>query len=217
MVSDPVLGRILAVTVSGITEWNGFRWRQAYTLGGSLPAPSTKTIAVDPRTGDALVMVLANNGVAGSTWHYRELPAVPGTFGPHGAGCAGPLGVPSWVPPGDPPRLGRLLLCVLRNVPDGPQNITIVSAGTNAASWARQPLPLSLAPFGAPGCQVFVEPLVTVPRQAWLRLVAWEMPMPAGPAAIGARFYLQAATLVPGWNGLSTITSDAATGVIGTR
>ncbi|MCA8953260.1 MAG: hypothetical protein KDE27_27355 [Planctomycetes bacterium] len=215
LVTDPVLPRVLAIATTGLFEWNGGRWRKAVTPSGA--RPEGNAIALDPQTGDVFLVRLSSNSMPGSTWLYRELPPVGGWFAFHGAGCAGPLGAPSWVPPGDPPRFARELLCMLRNVPTGPQNATFALFGSDATTWNGQSLPLSLAVFGAPGCSAWLAPLFALPMHGGNNLVATTIFMPASVAVVGQRFYLQATTLVPGWNALGAIFSDAAVGRIGTR
>ncbi|MCA8953204.1 MAG: hypothetical protein KDE27_27075 [Planctomycetes bacterium] len=213
--TDPVLPRVLGIGTGGLSEWTGSRWRRAVTVPFALPAG--RILAIDPLTGDAFVVALASNGVAGSTWRYRELSPVPGYFAFHGAGCAGPLGVPRWIAPGDPPRFARELVCAVRNVPTGASNATIALFGTDAANWNGQPLPLSLASLGAPGCLAWLAPAFALPMLSSGNQAALTIGMPASPAAVGQQFYVQAATLVPAWNALGAVFSDAAVGHIGTR
>ena len=216
LAADATLQRVLALTSTGLVEWNGLRWRDGTTVGASLPSPPCDTLAFDA-AGDALLVRLATNGNPGMTLRYRELTPVSGSFARLGTGCPGPLGVMQWVPPGDPPRFARTLLCVLTNVPDGAANVTLGIVSANASTWNGQPLPLSLGPLGAPGCNLFVEPQVVRFVAAFQQRLTWLLPMPTSPGAVGQDLHLQTATLVPGFNALSMITSDAATLHIGTR
>ena len=121
------------------------------------------------------------------------------------------------MPPGEPPRIGRPLLCVLQNAPDGPQNMAFALLGSTSPTWSGQPLPISLAPFGAPGGQVFIEPLFSIRMGVLSRLASLLLPMPASTTAIGQQFTMQGVILEPGWNALSSVLSDAAIATIGTR
>ncbi|MBM4061777.1 MAG: hypothetical protein FJ265_11885 [Planctomycetes bacterium] len=218
---DPVGGRVLATCDVGLAEWQSLgwaHWRDALLLGGSLP-DAPRLLAVDPATGDVWIVALAYNGAPGGTFRYRELPPVPGGFTFLGAGCSGPLGTPGWAPPGDPPRLGRPFYSALHFVPGGAPNATpvVVVVGLDVPAWGGQPLPLSLAPFGAPGCRLFAEPAFAMPLGTATNLALCVLPMPADTNALGLRFRMQAILWVPGWNALGAIASDAMTGTIGTR
>lgn len=91
--------------------------------------------------------------------------------------------------------------------------------GASASSWGGIRLPLPLAPFGMPGCDLLVSPDLTQPigftnasGRAWVTL-----PIPGEPGFLGAAFHLQAAVRNPTANALGLLWTNGGRGVIGMR
>ncbi|MCA8975472.1 MAG: hypothetical protein KDC98_12185, partial [Planctomycetes bacterium] len=93
---------------------------------------------------------------------------------------------------------------------DLPMNLAIMVVG-----YART-LPLSLAPYGAPGCRFHISP-----DAAWFLAGAahqahFAFPIPDNPAFVGSRFLNQAVILdASAGNALGAVVSEASEGVVG--
>jgi len=93
-----------------------------------------------------------------------------------------------------------------------PLNPVVLFLGLDAARFGALPLPLDLAPFGMPGCRLFVDlllPLSGVADAAGAFVQA--LPIPAGvPEPRSFPFYAQAFTPAPGVNPLGLAASNGA-------
>ncbi|MCA8952386.1 MAG: hypothetical protein KDE27_22945 [Planctomycetes bacterium] len=217
MAFDEFRGRIVmnggdrqGVYLDDTWEYDGVDWLQR--------APAT---AITHSTGSSLTYdpvrrrCLRYGGfdpVAGSTaatWIYES--AQPAGFAGFGSGCG-----PSYVPglavaePNLPWAGSGAIVDV-----DAPVGLPVLLAiGLDNVSSPLGPLPLALAGFGAPGCDLLVDPqglvfLGPAPAQ-------WSTgTLPA--AAVGAAIYVQAATLDPAANALGIAASRGGSLTIGQR
>ena len=85
---------------------------------------------------------------------------VPGSFTTVGSGCAGSAGTPYLFSP-ETPYVGESLPLIVADVPVSAP--CLLALGTSDTSWNGVPLPASLAPLGALGCQAFNSPDVLLP------------------------------------------------------
>lgn len=152
----------------------------------------------------------------GRTWngtvHYTTVGASnePG-YGFFAAGCAGTLGVPGNTA-SSRPALNATMVATIDHLP---LDVAICVLGFSRTNSPFGPLPLDLAPVGAPGC--------TLTTSIDARLVvlgnggsaSLQLALPNQATLLGARFYTQALALDPGANGLGGVTSDAAAAVVG--
>jgi len=160
------------------------------------------------------VLVTVNDSYA--TWEYVAGATVPATFTTYGGGCAGPAGVPALANvAGSLPRIGSTLHLQLTNLPPSFINVPIGFLGFDAASWGGIPLPLSLAPFGFPGCDALLAPVTSDGLTNVVGVAAWNIPLPMSAFALGADIYFQGAVLVPGWNPGGFVFSNGGHAVVG--
>jgi hypothetical protein len=88
--------------------------------------------------------------------------------------------------------------------------------GLSRASWLGIPLPLDLAPFGAPGNSILCawsDTLIVLPNPGGGSGLA--IPIPAGPQLLGATGYLQAVLFDPPANALGLVATNALQIVVG--
>ena len=119
---------------------------------------------------------------------------VPAALTPFGIGCetgSGALELTGF-PGFDVPAIGRHLGFRAAPVAAGAQ--TLLMIGTDATRFAGQPLPLSLAGFGMPGCELLVAIDDAVPMnfEAGTALVGFDLPL--DPDLLGAQLFVQALT-----------------------
>src|SRR5690606_8921691 len=106
-----------------------------------------------------------------------------------GAGCAGSAGVPTVSANANSiAQPGGVVAFDVDNVPN---SLAILAAGFSRTVAGGQPLPLSLAPFGMPGCSLLVSPDVAVLLAAGANAATWWLPLPSVPGLLGVEFYVQ--------------------------
>lgn len=133
-------------------------------------------------------------------------------YGLFGLGCAGTNGVPTNFATALP-RLGQTMTVQMDNLPIG---AAFYAIGFSRTLSLLGPLPLDLAPFGAPNCSLRVNPDVMVLAINPTGTTALQnLAIPNNLGLLGMRFYAQAASLDTPANTLGLVMSDAAAGVIG--
>jgi hypothetical protein len=130
-------------------------------------------------------------------------------------GCAGSGGrfpyydVRDW----ELPMLGTTLVGEFEQCP--PNAIVVAFAGFSRTFSGATPLPFSLAPFGAPGCQVEVDPAATLLLFADAQgHAAWPLFLPLAPSLSGIVFAQQGLVLDPPANALGITATNSGTGQI---
>jgi hypothetical protein len=143
-----------------------------------------------------------NTGYLDDTWTL----ATAGEEGTFGAGCPGTLGVPALQTNGSStPEPGGVVTFDVANLP---LSTAIVAAGFSRTVSGTQPLPLSLAPLGMPGCDL----LVSVDASALLlggnHAASWSLPVPSVSGLLGVEFFLQAFAWDPAANAAGVTASN---------
>ncbi|MCA8953903.1 MAG: hypothetical protein KDE27_30615 [Planctomycetes bacterium] len=130
----------------------------------------------------------------------------------YGAGCAGSSGVPLLV--GTRPAIGQTM-DLDATVPTT-SAVSFFQLGLSDSTWSGSQLPLSLAPFGAPGCDLLASGelgvflVLNTAGTAQLQLA-----MPNSPGLVGFPFYSQAFPLDPAANSLGLSASNGACATVG--
>lgn len=138
-------------------------------------------------------------------------------FEPFGGGCLGSGGAPT-LRVVELPRPGAVLAVAVDHLP---QNYAAGYAimGFSREHWGALALPMDLAFFGMPNCQLLVEPAMVGMLPLPPDEVRIEYLVPPNLGIIGAEFYLQALLMDPQVpdpaNLLGGITSNAMAGVVG--
>lgn len=136
-----------------------------------------------------------------------------------GGGCMGSNGlVPQWtVRPFEVPLLGTTLVGEFRGLPGNTLVIGFAGLSAQITTYGT-PLPFPLAPLGAPGCSVDVDPFVTAVLFANGQGDAqWGLGLPANPAFLNVDLFQQGMVLDPAANALGVTTTNSGRGVIGER
>jgi hypothetical protein len=214
---DPVHRRVL---VYGGTDmrgndfrdlwaWDGSSWQQIVTP--ARPSGRSGALAFDPQRGVAVL--LTQQPV--ETWEFYDDQPSPGLFTVFGSGCAGSLGEPRLTAAGGPPRIGEDFV-----LGASPVSVHLLSRafgilGTSTTSWNGFPLPLALAPFGAPGCALLVGIDDVVPLTRNGLTAAWTLPIPFDRRLVGRELDVQVLVLDPGVNPAGMVLSDGGRILIG--
>ncbi|MEC8253501.1 MAG: kelch repeat-containing protein [Planctomycetota bacterium] len=198
--------------VDEVWSWDGTGWTRYFADAASvLPSPRVGAAAfADDATG---ALRLVGGGCGGAAlddlWELRlPLLARVESFG---SGCVGSNGVPRLeLANGSAPVLGQTLDFRYSNAPNA-LFITpaILSFGYRRDSYLSQPLPLSLAAVGLPGCTLYhsADLNIPVPVAPGAGQAQWSTTLPAAPAYLGQRFYFQGLHLEfaggPAWAAMS--------------
>lgn len=226
MAYDPFAGAVVLVGgKAGVTgsaevwELHGSQW----SLGAPLPDGlgtwhSAALVAVPARQSlellhgaHAYTWIFGNSDGARPDVWTLETGAQP-RASVHGTGCPGSAGVPALAPtPGSLPALGGTFSVQLTNAPTAP-GVALIAFGTDIATFGGEPLPLSLAALGLPGCHLWIAPEVMTAVPVTGGVATWSFALPATPVLSGVTVGLQALVPDAGLASFGTL-SNAVVGV----
>jgi hypothetical protein len=190
-----------------------------WTYSDGVATQLMTSVAPEPRAAAAMsydsargvVVLFGGSGAGGfaDTWEFDLGPVA--SFTSFGAGCLGSRGVPAiGTQLGSLPRIGTTFSVQATNLPMvGPAFFIL---GFSSTSYGGSPLPLSLAPLGAPGCSLSVSADVLFPVANVLGIAQWSLTVPPIP---GGQFFVQAVAFDPPANALGLTTSNAGHAVLG--
>lgn len=166
-------------------EWDGAEWQSS--TPGTPGALLGSACVYD--TDRQLVLLHGGEdygiGSTNLTWTYRT--PTPATSLAFGAGCAGSSGVPSLaVAPYSLPWLGDTVRTRVANIAQTSIGSLFVT------SFAPSFLPMSLAPLGAPGCDLYLQPDAIEFRTPVGLVVDWTLAIPSTPSLAGVALFQQA-------------------------
>jgi hypothetical protein len=191
-------------------EWDGLAWTQTVASGG--PA-GVYGMAYD---SSRAVAVAVHGPSASQTSEYVTAAAQAATFTTFGAGCVGPNGTPSLgAAPGSTPRIGATLQLSLSNLPTSFLNPAFGIVGFDATTWNGQPLPVSLASIGMPGCAAWIDSVLAEVLLNVQGTASWNIAIPMNQNFVGLNVYVQGAVLSPGSNAAGVVLSNAGHARIG--
>jgi len=198
-----------------VYEFDGTGW----LLRTAPSAPSSvhsHSMAYDPA---AARFVLFGGLTSGTFQRTRTLSFVTGfvaSSAPHGAGCAGPNGVPTLLPVGSSrPVLGTTFQARFAALPNSPLALVFATIGFQDQAWNGQPLPYDLSALGLVGCSLRMDPVTTVVLSNTGGVANWSIAVPLGAGLDGQQFFVQGAVLTAGWNPAGAVLSDSRRGVLG--
>lgn len=148
----------------------------------------------------------------------RISPRYAAAVVPYGAGCSAGTFTPTLAAQmGSLPQIGTTLQLQVGGLPPGQPRLAAGFVGFDNTSYGGSPLPIDLGSIGMPGCMLLMAP---APGLVYALLspggsVAWPLAMPAGPQAIGRRFYAQAVAEAIGSNPLGLVTTRALEATVG--
>lgn len=208
---DRVLVLAFSVNASGpprssvytVYQWDGTSWDNGTPLGTFVGwGPS---MAYVPELQASVIVGGAD------TWILSS--ATPSSFRSLGAGClSSPLGVPLLTSPLSGPWIQSTFQMSVGGTGPGAAPLLGIF-GVNRTQWGSFPLPLDLAAFGAPGCSLYVDPLVSVALSG----PTWSIGIPNAPTLVGMTGYVQASLLAPTANNLGVLVTNGAELRIGRR
>ena len=214
MAFDPQLGKTvlhggltaIAPALVGSDEtwtWDGTTWQQILVAG---PTPRAEHRMTYDATTSRLVMF----GPDSETWIGE--PYVVATSTTYGTGCGTPplslTGVSS-----ARPLLGTTARAAITNVPG---TLAFAMLGFDRTQAGPFTLPLPLAGFGLPGCELLQSmdaTLPTAPQGPGISQVQW--PVPNWASLLGLRLYLQAWAPAPGSNPTGLVLSNGVDWLLG--
>lgn len=187
----------------------------ANPVGGTQTATQTFTspdLQLQTGASGTLGGTATTNRVWNGAFHYTtNANNHDAGFSFFGAGCPGPLGIPSLTAT-SLPRVGLTTSVTFDRLP---QSAAFVLMGFNNQTSSLGVLPVDLTVFQAPGCSLRIANDAALFLLGSANAVGWNLGIPAQPGLLGVMYYLQAMALSPGTNGLGGVTSDAAVAIIG--
>ncbi|MFN8823675.1 MAG: serine hydrolase [Planctomycetota bacterium] len=182
-----------------------------YTLGVFNYDFAVQEVSGRTVMGDAELELVWNCvSAAMDTWDNYTAGALTTLLG---AGCAGSNGTPSHTATGTP-EIGQAVTYRLANAP----SFAVCGAmfGFDNVSWNGAPLPVNLAPIGAPGCLLRIDAVIT--DAAFTSLTGTSqvtLPFANDPALIGRQLFTQYLVVDPAANALGITFSNAVRTTIG--
>jgi hypothetical protein len=158
-------------------------------INGSQASVQGTGAGAQPQRGSFDGGLTWNGPFQSNQWKFRMWSGPAGHFEVFGSGCAGSAGVPrlSW---SGLPMAGTSFDVRLDRAPAN--TVAALILGDSATTWNGLPLPLSLAPFGAPSCSLLASLTATLGTgvdPAGTASVA--LALPANPALAGFPFWCQ--------------------------
>ncbi len=204
--------------------WDGMDWIPVSTNGVTVREGAV--MATDCSRGT----VVMHGGNAGfsyrtDTWELGTPVAGPcagppatGSVTSIGSGCAGSSGgVPTVDSPGVAvPTVGSTLTLEITGGPVGALHNYLFVLGNSNSSWGAIPLPLALAPFGAPGCTLWTSIDLAVVGSVSGGAASVSLGVPALSALVGGVVYCGGVITDPGHNPLGLIATNGLALSIGT-
>jgi hypothetical protein len=184
-------------------EWHGSTWTQVVSAGPS--ARADHAMAYDTQRGRTVLFGGGGvNAYQRDAWEFSN--GGPGTVAIFGNGCGTPTLTLSPVANARP-VISTAPQASLTNIP---ASLAFVALGWSRTTFGLFPLPLTLAGFGMPGCDLLqsaeaaAQPVtLTGPGTA-----IYSLPLPNFTGLIGLHVYLQGWAPAPGVNPASVIVSN---------
>jgi hypothetical protein len=193
-------------------EWDGANaWHQIIPVAMPPANLGVERFLVQDST-EGITFATCADSLSATGYAYRTVS--PATFAVTGAGCTGSLGEPTLCLTHNWTRawLGGILSVNLTNLP---QSAGFVVNGWSATSAGAFALPLSLDPFGMPGCMARVSfedvRFVSGSNNA----ATTTMPVPLSNALLGLSFYQQGYAVDPAANAASLVAGNAVRITVG--
>jgi hypothetical protein len=200
---NPITGALLPET----WEFNGTTWRQV-----QVPQPTARrgfAMSYDYSLGKTVMF-------GGSTGNFQPLVDTQeygASVTPLGPGCPGSNGVPV-LASAMLPRLGTTFSSTLTNLATG-ASFGVMLAGLSSTTSGLGALPLPMAGFGAPGCNLLVSPDVSLFLPVVGGVLTNNLNIPANPNLIGVQLFQQGISLDAAVNAAGAVLSNAITITVG--
>lgn len=190
-------------------EWDGRNW--LLRKPATMPANRRDQDVVYDPVNQRLVMFGGGTAFP-DTWAYKTRAVA--SYTSFGTGCKGTAGTPQLTAVGLP-WAGELLTLRLTNIPK--TGFALFLTGFSNTRFGSITLPADLSSKGLTGCFLRVDPQYILTIATANGLGTFVLPIPAGPAVTGLKFYNQFAVVDALANtGMATTTNGGA-GVIGVK
>lgn len=180
-------------------EFDGLDWTERVPTPGPAGRAGAGFVYVDALATNVMFGGY-NGGFFSDTWTFQT--NAPATSSPAGSGCPSAVGLP-WMSVQPLPWIGETLNWSVGNLPPG--GIPLLVVGVSNPT-------ISLAPLGAPACDLHVSPDVIVTALAPVAL-----PIPVDLSLLGFQIHSQAVAFEPLPNGFALALSPATSLTIGAR
>jgi hypothetical protein len=197
-------------------QWNGLLWSQ---VAPAAPTLSRHAMIFD-FARDTFVMFGGRSGqLSDSTWRWVDTGS-PASFAVFGQGCSGSLPAT--------PRLQADTLWNTAPVVGGqwfvrldqcePSRLVVGVVGLSNQVCNATSLPLSLAVYGMPGCDLLVstDAVLTLGTADASGVVSWITSIPQHSALVGLEIFQQGAVLSPSANPTGIVWTNGGHAVLGT-
>ncbi len=195
----------------------GTTWRQQTKLTSSDAAAEDNFGHTVALSGDTALVGARFDDDAGSdsgSAYVYELPLAH--VSEFGAGCAGTLAVPALQPAaGSSPKTGGTFDVVLSSLPAN--NPAFLILGLSHTQWLNMSLPMSLTPFGAPGCDLLVSGDFSTGVVNTNGTASQGFPIPLDLSLVGLHIYFQGYVQDMGANFFGVAVSNGLDITIGSR
>ena len=188
-------------------EWDGTNW-ELRVLASPTARPYA-AMAYDTARRQAVMFGGGTSSLFADTWIYGT--DQPAEFETIGAGCPGTVGTAELTnEPYSLPWIGDTFTTTVAPLPAGA--VTFFATGFEA------PSPTVLAPFGMPGCALFVTVLETrLEIASPAGRAQWSLSIPYTVGLAGVEIAQQCAALDPGANATGLVMSSAGRFTLGIR
>lgn len=188
----------------------------------TLPAPSANTVFIPLdapytlSTNDNFLVeykIYANNNANQQFAYYLDVKTHHTTNTPYGAGCTTSTNKTPKLA-GTDVSLGQYWTV---NLSDGtPTAPSALLVGLSKTSWNGQPLPFDLGVFGATGCKLHTDIVITLPKiTGGTGAASYSIPTPGSLAYNNVSLFVQSAIYDPFANNFGIVTSAALEGTFG--
>jgi len=212
MTFDPARNRLVLFGGIGVGSYyyddtwerSGTTWTQVATHG---PERIRHAIANDGQRSIVFGGRVDYINVVGDTWATVPASATMALARPYGLGC----GTPALALLADPQAQPILGTTPRATIPNAPAALAFVAMGSNRTSFAGLPIPVSLASYGMPGCDLLQSAdlgAVFGTTAAGASGLQFQLPLANVPALLGLQLFLQAWAPAPGANAAGVIVSN---------
>ena len=192
-------------------EWDGSNWTRMAPGG---PVRSLSALVFDASRGQSLLFGGLLTAPMGDTWEWGGgAPPVAALAVAYGNGCGAPALALAPTATGRP-IINTTAEVTLTNIPS---SIAFVATGWNRTTLGSFALPLPLAGYGMPGCDLLqsADSAALPVSFTGTTTATFTLPLPNWPGLIGLRVYLQGWAAAPGANPGNMVVSNGVEWVIG--
>ncbi|HLQ39314.1 MAG TPA: hypothetical protein VK348_16005, partial [Planctomycetota bacterium] len=197
-------------------EWDGTAW-SLLDSGRPGPTPAAGPALAFDSARDRLIKCggADTSGSYDASWCLTTLVPQAAAFVQYAASCSGPHGHLALSTVSNAPAIGTSFPVWVNSLPDPVAGPAFLFFGFDTAQWNGTPLPLSLDPFGAPGCLVHAAPIASVPMSVGPGGGYANIAVPWDGNLLGLTFYLQVGAVIPGFNAAGFVLGDSFRAQIG--